>query len=210
MEKRTLRKIILQKRGEISSEELQEKSKKITKQIIASEEFRTADIILLYASYNSEVDTTDILRHALATGKALYLPKVQGDKMEFYQVFEEEELQIGYHGIREPEEKLDRRFALPQDMKIQSSQKTNILMLLPGAVFDREGNRIGYGGGFYDKYLAKLESQMAGLSSVRLKKWALAFECQMVEQGQIIAESYDMRVDCIITEKNIADSDKTR
>lgn len=196
MKKTTLRKEILQKRNLLKPEERQEKSKKIVTYIIDSEEFRTADKILLFASYKSEVDTTDILRHALATSKQVYLPKVQKDRMEFYQVFTEDELQIGYHGIREPEERAKYKFP-----PLQQLQKGRILMLIPGAVFDTDGNRIGYGGGFYDKYLAKLEAQILEAPNVQLQKWAMAFECQVVEIGIIQAEWHDIKVDCVITEK---------
>ena len=71
---------------------------------------------------------------------------------------------------------------------------------MPGAVFDVEGNRIGYGGGYYDKFLQKLEIEFS-TQQREVYKIAVAFECQMTELGNIISETYDIKPNCIITEK---------
>jgi 5-formyltetrahydrofolate cyclo-ligase len=102
-----------------------------------------------------------------------------------------EELELGYQGILEPKENTQREFVPLQDKKI--------FVLVPGAVFDREGGRIGYGGGFYDKFLNRLEGEIL---QENLCKMAVAYECQIIEKGKIPKEFHDVSPDYIITEEN--------
>ncbi len=216
--KKELRRTILQIRDSLTAEQRHQKSKEITKSVIAHQAFCTADKILLFASYKSEVDTTELIRYALNSGKQVYLPKIEynesegRDEMEFYQIFPETELQEGYKGIREPKANPRAQFRTKQIPSKESSskespskelsskeppskQEANILMILPGAVFDRKGNRIGYGGGFYDRFLARIEQTVY--------KLAIAFECQVIESDSIPLEPHDVQVDTIITEKAV-------
>lgn len=216
--KKELRKTILQIRDSLTAEQRHQKSKEITKSVIAHQAFCTADKILLFASYKSEVDTTELIRYALNSGKQVYLPKIEynesegRDEMEFYQIFPETELQEGYKGIREPKANPRAQFRTKQIPSKESSSKESpskelsskeppskqeayILMILPGAVFDRKGNRIGYGGGFYDRFLARIEQTVY--------KLAIAFECQVIESDSIPLEPHDVQVDTIITEKAV-------
>lgn len=191
--KQELRKEILQKRDSLTPEERSEKSKRITERVVVHENFREADVILLFSSYKSEVDTTGIFAVARRDGKDVYYPRVQGEEMEFYKVESEMDLLEGYRGIREPAADSHKRFALPTDKKI--------CVIMPGAVFDEAGNRIGYGGGYYDKFIEKLETSMRKEVAKRnIYKIALAFGCQIVEVGLISNEVYDKKVDDIITE----------
>lgn len=192
--KKQLRKSILQLRDALTYKERREKSREITKRVTVQKEFQSADKFLLFASYKSEVDTAELLQYALATGKAVYMPKVLGDEMEFYQISSEEDLKEGYCGIREPEAELSKRFV--------PKQNERILIIVPGAVFDINGNRIGYGGGYYDRFLKYMDKCAEHMSqSVNIYKMAVAFECQMVETGVIPTEMHDVRVDSIVTEK---------
>lgn len=231
--KKELRKTILQIRDSLTAEQRHQKSKEITKSVIAHQAFCTADKILLFASYKSEVDTTELIRYALNSGKQVYLPKIEynesegRDEMEFYQIFPETELQEGYKGIREPKANPSAQFRTKQipskesvskessskessskespskglpskelsSKEPPSKQEAHILMILPGAVFDRKGNRIGYGGGFYDRFLARIEQTVY--------KLAIAFECQVIESDSIPLEPHDVQVDTIITEKAV-------
>jgi 5-formyltetrahydrofolate cyclo-ligase len=111
--------------------------------------------------------------------------------MRFCQVASLEELEPGYQGILEPKENTQREFVPLQDKKI--------FVLVPGAVFDREGGRIGYGGGFYDKFLNRLEGEIL---QENLCKMAVAYECQIIENGKIPKEVHDVSPDYIITEEN--------
>lgn len=187
--KKELRKQILQLRDTLTNEERREKSQKITNYIINHREFRSADRVLLFASYKSEVDTTAIMEYALESGKPVYFPKIQDNEMEFYRIFSEEELYEGYKGIREPKPQEEIRF--------EPVEGENILILMPGVVFDLEGNRIGYGGGFYDRFLARIKNCMD------ICRVAFAFECQLVENGMIQPEQHDICIDYIVTENKI-------
>ena len=190
--KQQLRKLILQLRNELAAEEHEKKSQKITNNLISHIRFQEADQFLLFSSFRSEVDTTEIIQQSLKTGKPVYLPKVMGKEMNFYRIASMEDLKEGYQGIREPEEKLSTQFV--------SQQEKKVFVLMPGAVFDKEGGRIGYGGGYYDKFLKNLE---AAILPENLCKMAVAFECQMVETGIIDKEEHDIRPDYIVTEKRI-------
>ena len=98
-------------------------------------------------------------------------------------------MEISSYGIKEPK---------PESTTVYMPKEEDmILVVLPGAVFDRDGNRIGYGGGYYDKYLCWLESKV---SPERIYKVALAYECQMVDVAVIENEPHDIKVDCVITE----------
>ena len=144
-------------------------------------------------------------------------------EMEFYQITAWEELKKGYQGILEPEVLPERSFfeqfrkpALSKQMKAVNrteeregtvaKNEKNILcfrMLLPGAVFDKTGNRIGYGGGFYDRWLARWNGFQCGSAepAVILEKIALAYQMQIVDR--IPAEFFDQKADCIITEESV-------
>lgn len=201
--KKELRKQILQLRNSLTDETRIEKSQIITNYIIHHPKFQSADCILMFASYKSEVDTTAIMEYALVLGKTVYFPRIENtgqvgnNEMEFYRIFSPEDLYEGYKGIREPKPREELRFTLAAGEKI--------LILMPGAVFDMEGNRIGYGGGFYDRFLAWIEDFKNGIEDASYTTpvctMALAFECQLVENGVIKAEEHDRKVDYIITEK---------
>lgn len=181
--KKELRKEILQLRDALTEEERREKSHIIAEKVIAKNEFLEADKVLLFASYHSEVDTYEIYQAARVSGKFVYYPKVIGKEMEFYIVEKEEDLVEGYRGIREPEAIPEKKF-IPQP-------NDRICVIMPGAVFDEDCNRIGYGGGYYDKFLQKLQD-------FSVCKVAVAFDCQMVEKGLIPAELYDIKPDYIV------------
>ena len=107
--------------------------------------YQEAEEIFCYASYGSEADTSRIIAESLRLGKRTAVPKVIGERrMEFYYISGMDELSPGYRGIPEPAGTAGTE-ALPG---------RDTLIILPGAVFDRTGNRLGYGGGFYDTYLA--------------------------------------------------------
>lgn len=195
-----LRKEILQRRDALSLEERIEKSHQIAEKVIAQKEFIEADKILLFASYKSEVNTEAIFVKAKALGKEIYYPKVIGKEMEFFKMESETDLKEGYRGIPEPEENAEKQF--------RPVMRDRICVIMPGAVFDAEGNRIGYGGGYYDKYLQQLEAIWENDKTMLKKhiyKLALAFQFQIVESGKILREQYDIKVDSVITEDQIID-----
>lgn len=196
--KRELRKEILKLRDTLSKEDIREKSQQIVAQVVAQKEFIEANKILLFASYKSEVDTKEIFQASIAMDKRVYFPKVIGKEMEFYQVQQTANLVEGYRGICEPEKNENKRFVLEKEDKL--------CVIIPGAVYDAAGNRIGYGGGYYDKYLYSLEACLKNETNNKknnLCKVAIAFACQMVDVGKIEKEAHDIRPDFIITEDKI-------
>ena len=108
--------------------------------------------------------------------------------MDFYLADDMTEYETSRFGIREPKME-DKRSYIP-------NERDSIFVAMPGAVYDKKGNRIGYGGGYYDKYLQ-------GLADLRIPsvcKVAIAYECQLVECGLIEKEAHDIKVDYIVTE----------
>lgn len=190
--KKRIRKEILAKRDALTITEQKQKSKFISECITHMKEFQDSDIYLLFASHKSEVDTDEIFHTALLTGKPVYFPKVMGEEMEFYQINSVEDLKAGYRGIREPKADWSKRFVSRQDKKV--------FVLMPGTAFDTDGGRIGYGGGFYDKFLMRLEKKM---KSENLCKTAVSFACQIVESGRIVRKEYDIAPDYLVTEENV-------
>ena len=189
MKKKELRKEILEKRANIPKEERIEKSKQIAEKILCSSEFAEAKKVLMYAPYKSEVDIFHVFEKAKEQGKEVYFPKVKDHEMEFYRVYEKEKLQEGFRGIFEP---------IPSETeKFLPVPEEQVLVLMPGAVFDEVGGRIGYGGGYYDKFLQKLEQLVP---SQNLFKIAVAFQCQIVEAGMILREEHDVKPDYVYTE----------
>lgn len=188
--KKDLRKEILAKRNALSQQERCAKSVRIASKVITLEAFVQSEIILLYAPIKSEVDTQGIFLEAKRLGKEIYYPRVLGEQMEFYRIEEETEYDISTYGIREPRPESTKEYA--------PEKEDRVFVVMPGAVFDRDGNRIGYGGGYYDKYLQKLERLVpAG----QICKAGLAYECQVIEPGRIVSEAHDVKLDYIITEK---------
>ena len=188
--KKDLRKEILAQRNALLQQERIAKSEQIASKVIAMKAFAQSEVVLLYAPIKSEVDTQGIFLEAKRLGKEIYYPRVLGEQMEFYRIEEDTEYDTSAYGIREPK---------PESAKAYVPDKDDtVLVVMPGAVFDRDGNRIGYGGGYYDKYLQKLG---AVVSNEKICKLAVAYECQMVASGRIVCEPHDVKVDYVITEK---------
>ena len=181
--KQDIRKRIMCVRENLTEKERETCSEKITEQVVSHPLFVQAEEIWCYVSCGTEVDTKQILSVAWNTGKRIAVPKVTGRRsMEFYYIGSFEELTTGAFGILEPKE---------GKQQADCFQKTgHILMLVPGISFDPEGRRIGYGGGFYDTYLQKIEE---------CHTFGLAFEVQMADQ--IPAEAHDIRMEYVMTEK---------
>ena len=189
MNKKELRKEVLARRNALSELERSDKSIRIAKKVIQLECFKKCNTILLYMSTRSEVETQEIYLEAKKRGKRIYCPRVNGKQMEFYLVNEKTEFEISTFGIIEPK---------PESTEVFVPDKEDeIFVLMPGVVFDEEGNRIGYGGGYYDKYLQRLADGNAYRS---LSAVAVAYDCQMIESGIIEREPHDIRGDYIITE----------
>lgn len=181
--KEEIRKKTLSKRNQLSEKDRVMFSRIIFNKLLEFEEYKKADRIAVYYPVGSEVQTLDIIRDALINKKKVGLPRVINDnEIKFYQIMEnsleEVEFTKGKYGIME---NIDSTVELdPID-----------LLIIPGVAFDDECNRIGYGKGYYDRFLGKNDiGYIVGL----------AFENQMVKYIPI--NELDQKVDCIITNKN--------
>ena len=145
-----------------------------------SEYYRDARVIFIFVSFRSEVDTHRIIRKALEDGKTVGVPKVLSKEkgISVCRIESMSDLEEGYFGVLEPKEGCPLIPAEEID-----------LIALPGAAFDRDGGRIGYGGGFYDKYLSE--------TAAAAKKIALAYKMQVL--SSVPMEDTDIRVDDIVT-----------
>jgi 5-formyltetrahydrofolate cyclo-ligase len=143
-EKNQLREFMLHKRNRISIRQVYEKSKRIQHNVVNSRQFLIAETVGVYFPLGSEVRTEEIIKVAISSGKKLALPKVESRGMKFYQIndrpFKLNNLVIGRFGIREPIKKGE------DIVKID-------LLIVPGIVFDSQGSRIGYGRGYFDRFI---------------------------------------------------------
>lgn len=183
--KQDLRKALLDRRDSIPPDLKTRKEAAITESLSCLDLFKKADSILTYASFRSEVDTMQCMKNVLASGKRLILPVVDSKNkiLRLYETKDLSELQPGYMGIPEPGITEGREINL----------KDIDLVIIPGTGFDPQGNRLGYGGGYYDMLLSNAEKHISTI--------ALAFEEQITEQ--IPAEPHDIKMDIIITDKRV-------
>lgn len=182
IEKRELRKRILERRKQLSAEERREKSGKILERILCREAYRKAARIFVYVSMGAEVETQALIEQAWQDGKQVAVPKTAPErKMYFLPVQSFAELQKNSFGVYEPTGREEEAW-IPEE---------GDLFLVPVVGFDAKKNRMGYGGGYYDRYFAKHRG---------FRKIGLAFALQMQE---IPTEETDIPLDEIITENGV-------
>lgn len=140
-EKTRIRKEVFAIRKEITDQEVHQKSEKILERLTAMEQYKTSTEIFVYVDAKHEVETMDLIRRCMADGKKVAAPKVRGKEMDFYWLRSLDQLEPGYFGILEP-------------ARGEIVTWPRALMLVPGVAFDTACHRIGYGQGFYDRYLA--------------------------------------------------------
>lgn len=184
--KKELRKKILRERKSLTQEAWQEYSECIADSVVSHAWFLAAETIYCYVDYNKEAGTQKIIEEALKQKKRVCVPKVHGERMKFYPITSREDLAPGAYGILEPKDGLK-----PDDTV---DTKTG-LMIMPGVVFDLNRNRIGYGGGYYDRYL----DEHPGLPTI-----AVAFSLQVTEH--VPSETTDKKPDILITETGMIHS----
>ena len=175
MDKTQLRKMIREKKRAMTQEQIQQASEKLCRQFLQTEQYRAAKTIYGYLPYNQEVRTVPLLEQALADGKTVAVPKVYGDQMRFICLKDLTQVEKGYAGIPEP----------IADEPVADDKTA--LVLMPGLAFDPQGHRIGYGGGFYDKFLAEEPDHPTV---------ALCYEFQMLPRLE--TDSYDIPVDAVL------------
>ena len=178
MNKEVLRKKGLEIRRGLSEKVRFEKSEKILKKLEEHEWFKAAKHVLFYYELSNEVNVSPLIEK-YSELKTIYLPKVVSEThFEIIPLSKETEMKKGAYKINEP--------------RGEASSINPDLIIIPGVAFDKEGNRLGMGKGYYDRYLKKVRS---------VKKIGLAFEEQMLES--IPKEPYDIPVDIIITDQTI-------
>lgn len=177
-------------RDALSKEERLLFSLDIMKQVISHDAFLRAENILIFMHYGSEVCTDGIIAHAISQGKRVFVPRVDGRRMDFYEICDISECSPGYMKIPEPPVTAER-FCKTCD-KTKEMGRDGTLMILPGLAFDKAGGRLGYGGGFYDRYLAENDNGI---------KLGIAYEFQFVEE--VPTDRQDICVDAVVTEKRI-------
>ena len=177
--KKLIRKQIFKLRKECTDEQVETWSCEIAARMAGLPEFRNAQRILAYADYNHEVMTGFMIEEAWKQGKEVAVPKVVGQDMVFYKLTDFAQLEKGYFGIPEP-------------ARGEIVQWEDAMMIMPGVAFDPQNHRVGYGGGFYDRFLEK---------HPMIKRVAVAFEFQILPS--VPTESTDISPELIVTENTI-------
>ena len=181
--KRDVKKKILLIRDVQSNEEIIFKSLQIEKNLLDLEEFDKAKTVMFYISKGSEVHTRMMIKEAIRREKKVVVPITKLDKKELVvsELLDLDELKLGAFDVPEP-----------KNTKLVSADKID-LIIVPGIAFDKMGNRLGYGLGFYDRFLCSLKE---GATIV-----ALAYDFQVLDE--IPNDHHDVPADTIITESQI-------
>lgn len=175
MDKKQLRTQIREQKRAMSEQQIQQASARLGELFAASQAYKNAKTIYGYLPYNQEVRTVPMLEQAIKDGKRVAVPKVYGEDMKFIYITDFSRVEKGYAGIPEP----------VADEPV--ADDPTALVLMPGLAFDKEGHRIGYGGGFYDRFLAAEPNHPT---------LALCYDFQMLPQLE--TEEFDIPVDCVL------------
>lgn len=180
MPKRALRAATLARRRELTPQQVNSQSLALQRRFLELPEFQRSKLLALYAPIHQEVETSVVASEALSTGRALLYPAVHGNDLRFCRVAALSELVPGCFGIPEPTgEPLN-----PGDAD---------LIVVPGVAFDLYGRRIGYGKGYYDRTLHRLEGSG--------KLVGFCYDFQLLEE--IVGEPHDVTMDLIVTELRV-------
>ncbi len=177
--KQSIRKEVFRRRKEASEEMIRQASQSICEKIRALEAFRESEWLFAYMDFNKEVMTGSLIEKAWEMGKRVAVPKVEGKDMTFYEITSFDQLKPGYFQIPEPEgcEKADCEDAF---------------LVIPGVAFDKTRHRIGYGQGFYDRYLSVHKCH---------KTAAVAFDFQVFDA--VPFEELDILPQALVTESSV-------
>jgi 5-formyltetrahydrofolate cyclo-ligase len=179
-----MRKQVLAKRDLLAVHDRQEKSAAIIERILRMPAMDNWKTLFIYVNFRSEVETLPLIRRCLESGQRVAVPLVdvgQSTMIALQVTDPEQDLHPGYYGIPEPD---------PEKTVLVAGKEIDAVVL-PGSVFDLEGGRLGYGGGYYDRFLVNDAPQACRIG--------LAFELQVVEAVPL--EPHDQRLDYLITEK---------
>lgn len=177
--KKITRNAIKEQRLALTEEEVHNLSSECVAKVLQFPEFLEAKTVCVYISTGNELDTSEIIQYCLENDKKIAAPRVDGDTMEFYYFSSPEDLKQGAFDIWEP---------IGNERVVDEES----LVIMPGVAFDLSCNRIGYGMGYYDKYLSKHPN---------MKRIALAYEFQIV--GKIKQEIHDIKPQILVTESRV-------
>lgn len=183
-EKQRLRNDVLASRNKLTTAQRVIRSADILEKLFELEAVRDATWIQFYVSHGSEVETTGMIAHALSHGKRVTVPKMEPASKQLILselIDPTRELSPGPIGIPEPR---------PEAVRPMEADRMD-LFIVPGIAFDRSGNRLGQGAGYYDRLLSPVAN--------RIPIIGLAFELQLVER--VPTGDHDVRVNWIVTEK---------
>jgi 5-formyltetrahydrofolate cyclo-ligase len=182
MEKRQLRQRLLGRRGALSAERREQCSRDACAHLLACERLMSADVILAYYPFRDELDILPFLEEAMRRGKEIWLPRTIPEKREMIpcRYTGKQMLAQGAYGIWEPD---------PTKAEAADIDRLDAV-LVPGVGFDRRGGRLGYGGGYYDRFLAGLEHRPFLLG--------IGFAVQIVER--VPMEPHDILLDGVVSE----------
>lgn len=182
-----LRRETLAARDALTAEEISSRSGTIQRQLLQQEIIKEADILFIYVSFRSEVDTFGIIEQLLGMGKTVCVPitYVKEKRLDAIRITDlQHDLVPGYCDIPEPKPELCRtQVILPTAIDA---------VILPGSVFDERGGRFGYGGGYYDRFVS---------STPQSRRIGVAFDLQVVERAPLAA--HDELLDMVVTESRI-------
>lgn len=179
-DKKELRREILKLRKEITIEEKKNFDNIIHNKFFENKFYTQCKDIFVYVSYDSEIDTKFLITRALREEKNIYIPRTNYETklMEAVKIVSLENLKEDKYGILEPKKN-----------ELATNLENIDLVIVPGVAFDKNGGRMGYGGGFYDRYLNKCGKN--------IHKISLAYDFQVVDL--IPMDEHDIKVDQIIT-----------
>ena len=185
-ERQSLRTQILGARDLLGARERQEKSRAAMQNFLSLPEMKHWSTLFIYVNFRSELETLELIQSCLSKGKRVAVPLVEASTVSMIPLLiqdPEKDLVPGYYGIPEPDPEKSLRVAAREIDAV----------VIPGSVFDIHGGRLGYGGGYYDRFLVN--------DAPQAKRIGLAFEMQVVENVPV--QPHDQPLDILITEKRI-------
>ncbi|MBP3335037.1 MAG: 5-formyltetrahydrofolate cyclo-ligase [Ruminiclostridium sp.] len=180
-QKKLLRKVMLQKRKELSDSETAVKNSAITEKLLSLEKVQSAELILSFVSARGEVGTREFISKCLEAGKTVAVPRcIDGSNMEFCVIHTFDDLEKGMYGIDEPKQHCEI---------IKAENAQNSVLIVPALCFNSDGYRLGYGKGYYDRFISRYKGYTVGVCYSEFMT------------DDIPVDEYDRCVDIVITEK---------
>ncbi|MCR4806807.1 MAG: 5-formyltetrahydrofolate cyclo-ligase [Lachnospiraceae bacterium] len=188
LKKKDIRKDFIKRRSGLAPDKKALYDTVICDRITSMDEYNDAGLVLVYASYNGEVDTKELIKRCIKDGKSVACPRCRIEDgvpaLDFYRIGSWDDLNEGYKGIPEP--------GADEDKKVSGHEIKDALIIVPMVGYDKSGNRLGYGKGFYDRFLA---------ANKNAKSIGLAYSIQ--ECDELPVDEYDVRPDMIINETGV-------